>query len=142
MPRGGQRSGTPGKAYPARSDMHQPVKVAPGGQYGSRTKLEQAQKAVPLPTAGSAQGAPPAPPQAQQGGAPAALPGQLPFDRASARPTEPITAGLPVGAGPGPEALTTAGPAADDVGAQLRALYALHPTNDILRLIELHDQGY
>jgi hypothetical protein len=33
-------------------------------------------------------------------------------------------------------------PQNDTVGNTLRALYAQNPTNDILRLLELHDRGY
>jgi len=36
-------------------------------------------------------------------------PGILPFLHPSNRPNEPVTAGLPTGAGPGPEALTGVG---------------------------------
>lgn len=139
MARGGSRTGTPGKSYGNRSDL-QGVKVATGQPYGVAQQLENAQRAIPLrqTTAVPAPSPNPAPP----GAGPAAMPGQMPFDRPTERPDEPVTAGIPEGAGQGPEALTTVGPATDDVGAQLRALYAMTPNNDILRLIELHDNGY
>ena len=50
------------------------------------------------------QRAPPA-----QGLPPVSGPGILPFLHPSNRPNEPVTAGLPTGAGPGPEALTGVG---------------------------------
>lgn len=62
----------------------QPVRTGPSQQYGQSAELERAQEAVPLPDL---------------------EPGQLDFQRPTERPDEPITAGLPFGAGPGPEAL-------------------------------------
>ena len=41
--------------------------------------------------------------------APRSGPGILPFLHPTNRPNEPVTAGLPTGAGPGPEALTGVG---------------------------------
>lgn len=74
---------------------------------------------------------------------PPALAGQQDFTRPTERPDEPVTAGLPTGPGPGPEALgVMSQPQLDEVGQQLRNLYAAAPNNDLLRLIELHDQGY
>ncbi len=139
MPRGGARQGAPGKAYSNRQDMNQPVRVASGQQYGQRQALEQAQKAVPLPQQNT-----PAPPgnQPSPDMGMAQLPGANPFTRPTERPSEPVTAGLPIGPGPGPEALTTVAPAQDQVGDVLRMLYAQNPNNDLLRLVELHDHGY
>lgn len=135
MARGGSRNGKPGTAYGNRSDL-QAAKAPTGMPYGEHAASIEAQKAIPLPNT---------PPVSAPGQAPTqgALPAALgDFTRATERPTEPITAGLAVGPGPGPEALTTVGPASDQVGMQLRALYRQNPTNDILRLIELHDNGY
>lgn len=103
MPRGGARQGKPGAAYSNRSDL-QPVKVAPGQQYGKGVAQREAQQAVPMagrpamPPAAPA--APPRPPM------PGMAPGDVtPLDAPTTRPNEPVTAGLSVGAGPGPEAL-------------------------------------
>ncbi len=143
MARGGQRAGRPGTAYSNRSDLHQPVKVADGGEYGSRKMLAQAQQVVPLPQQPPipAAGGPPsaaggaAPPPAPQ---PGLTPGELDFERASERPDEPVTAGLPVGPGPGPEALNL-GPTSTDPAVVLQSMYQNVPearNNDVLRLIE------
>lgn len=58
--RGGRRTATnpapvsgPG-ALSQRTDKAQPVRVAPGGPYGSRQRLENQQKAAPLPDTASA----------------------------------------------------------------------------------------
>jgi hypothetical protein len=121
MPRrGGRRAGTPGTAYGARTDLNQqrtlPVQTAPAQQYGQGAAQTIAQQAVPMATAPvpavSAQMSPPAPvtptpPAGAGGGAPAP---RGPFDRPTERPGEPVTAGLPVGPGPGPEALGMAPP--------------------------------
>lgn len=116
--RGGYRQGTPGVAYPQRTDLNedrQPVRVASGQPYGQRQAQEAAQRAVPLPAA---------PPVA--------------FDRPTEYPTEPLTAGLPVGPGPGPEALALPFGLTEDerLVAQLRGLYARFPNRDLARLLD------
>ncbi len=108
--------------------------------YGAHQAEIQAQQAVPLqnvPAPGPA--SPPSPTPAGMPSSPVQL-GD--FTRPTERPTEPVTAGLPMGPGPGPEALTSGGPAADQIGLQLRSLYQQNPNNDLLRLIQLHDNGY
>lgn len=143
MARGGRRVGTPGTAYPNRTDLHQPVKAAPGGEYGSVTQLRNAQKVIPLPDAN-----PPMPPPAAAGtpappgGGGGVAPGDINFTAPTNRPNEPVTAGLPIGPGPGPEALGM-GPAATDPSIVLRAMYRNVPearNNDVLRLIEALDK--
>lgn len=130
------------------------AKVPTGLPYGGRSAALTAEAAVPI--AGNSGALTPlapqaAPPGAQPPGAPAPADQnqlaqavqnyQAPTGNLlapSQRPSEPVTAGLPSGPGPGPGVLPT-GP--DVVGAQLRALYAVSPSPDILRLIELHDLG-
>lgn len=137
MPRngqGGRRQGAPGKAYPNRTDMNQnrqPVTVASGQPYGARQEQVAAQRALPLPAAPPV----PAPPPP----APGALPGgRGPFTRPTEYPNEPLTAGMSIGPGPGPEAL--AGNLAlspdDAVLADLMGLYRVYPNRDLARLIE------
>lgn len=132
MPRGGYRRGAPGKAYAQRTDMNQnrqPVQAAAGQAYGERQAQEQAQRAVPLPAAPPVQTPPPS-------SAPGALPGSFgDFLRPTERPNEPLTAGLPVGPGPGPEAVRVAPNPQGDVEAQILALYRQSPNNDLLRLL-------
>jgi hypothetical protein len=89
--------GTSGGAYSNRADLAQPVQAPSGLAYGERQALEEAQAAQPLPA-------------------------QVPFDRIlaaaqghqfspvslnapSTRPNEPVTHGLSVGPGGGPEVL-------------------------------------
>lgn len=109
--RGGARTGTPGKNYTNRSDLNTnrgalPVMAATGQQYGKATAQREAQRALPM-------GAPPPPAVGPVASSPATgptvpgqLPGQLvPLDAPSQRPNEPVTAGVPVGAGGGPELL-------------------------------------
>lgn len=136
MARGGRRVGTPGKAYSNRTDMHQPIQVAPGGEYGSATALKQGQQVVPLPTANVV-----APPSSQVQAAPVA-PGDINFEAPTQRPNEPVTNGLPVGAGQGPEALGI-GVGPNDPATLLRSMYVNIPqaqNNDVLRLIEMFDK--
>ncbi len=94
----------------------QPVMVASGQAYGQRQAQVEAQQAVPLPALA----------QPQPGGWQQALtaaqqmvpPGQG-FAAPTARPGEPITAGLAVGAGPGPEILPSYRPSKGDIFRQL-----------------------
>ena len=115
MARGGKRQGKPGGGYTNRSDLAVPGKplpvVSPKDQtYGQRTSLENAQRTVPMASQ-------PAIPPARPAGPPGQPPGPMlaPPDPAghlmnpTARPNEPVTAGLPSGPGPGPEAMTGLG---------------------------------
>jgi hypothetical protein len=63
----------------------------------------------------------------------------VPLDAPTQRPDEPLTAGLPVGAGPGPEVLGALGGGGEDVATQLRAIYARFPNEDLRSLLELID---
>lgn len=108
--RGGARQGTPGVAYPQRTDMQAPkqaVTVGHSAQYGQATALAGAQQAVPLPNNAAATQ------QAMQPGSDPRVMGQqvaagvdlaaeagAPVFRPSDRPHEPVTAGAPLGAGP------------------------------------------
>lgn len=131
MPRGGRRNGKPGASYPNRSDLaKQPVRTAPGQPYGAAGKQADAQRAIPLPstptpspTAPAPQNAPFAPPEPGLLGAP------------TARPSEPVTAGLPIGAGPGPEAINAPGLHNASID-QLRALYQAFPVEEVRQIIE------
>lgn len=93
----------------------QPVRTAPSQEYGSRVRQERMQQVQPLPQRPPVPSAPP-----------------TPLWAASQRPQEPVTAGLAVGAGPGPEVLPGG---SDPTVMRLRALYALHPDPDLRRLL-------
>lgn len=138
MARGGRRTGTPGKAYGARTDLHQPPRAPSGGQYGSVKASIDAQKVVPLPTANQPPVQQPTPQQA----APMVAPGDLDFEAPTNRPNEPVTTGLPIGPGAGPEVLDLPDDQAN-TAMQLRAIYTNIPAarnNDLLRLVELAEQ--
>jgi len=118
MPPGGTRVGKPGATYSNRSDLNT----------GDRTYGDNVNKATVAASTPNTQ----VPPEAM------VRPGQLTsLDAPSQRPNEPITAGLPMGAGPGPEALSAlpARGASDDL-FELRALYRMFPNEDLRRLIE------
>lgn len=107
MARGGRRDGVRGTKYPNRSDLAEHTKPLPAvaakdQQYGKAGEQIAGQRIVPMaPPPGVAAGAP------STAGSPSrVLPGsQGPFDRPSERPDEPLTTGVPVGAGAGPEVL-------------------------------------
>jgi hypothetical protein len=130
MARGGRRAGTPGKAYSNRTDLQGPQ--APTGlPYGDRAKLIAAQKAVPAGPAPAPMPAAPAGPPPSQPGAAGPAPGSLPFTHPTQRPGEPVTAGLPLGPGPGPEALTmNQGNPQDPIYQAVAALDALGSSAD------------
>jgi hypothetical protein len=71
----------------------------------------------------------------------AAGPAPAPADlyRATERPDEPMTHGLPVGPGAGPEALRVTGAAnpamTDPLAIQLRALYSKYPSQELADLL-------
>ena len=147
MARGGARTGTPGKTYGNRSDLTQPIRAVNNEPYGQKQALLAAQKAIPLPSEQGA--AAPSPSQATMpvgtaaAPGPPVLPGQNDFTRPTDRPAEPVTAGLPIGPGPGPEALSANTQAPPDlIGAQLRAVFAQYPNDDLLRVMALHEQGH
>lgn len=90
--RGGARTGTPGTAYPNRTDLA--GSVATGQPYGHAAAQLDAQSIVPMGT-----------PSVPAASTPASwpLPGAAgPLDRPTERPGEPVTAGVGVGPGPGP----------------------------------------
>lgn len=109
----------------------QPVRVAPGGPYGSRQAMVAQQQAAPMREGGPVT-PPPGGPGA--GAAPAVNPaeGLDPFGP-SRRPSEPATAGAATGPGSG-------APSADQTSLEL--LQFLLPTNpELLPLIEELDAG-
>jgi len=106
--RGGARQGTSGTAYSNRTDLNSPISTVPNQEYGMATAQREAQRAVPMgespvsaptptPTVASSMRDP------NRNATPA--PGTLPLFQATNRPQEPVTAGIPVGPGAGPEAM-------------------------------------
>ena len=137
MPRarqGGPRVGTVGQSYPNRSDLAEarplPIARIPGQTYGAETAQAALQRVTPMggtpvATAPGSSGPGAAPAPAPTGPAP----GSLPFLHPTNRPSEPVTAGLPRGPGPGPEALGALQPQqnAGQVVAQLASSPAASP---------------
>jgi hypothetical protein len=110
----------------------QPVRVATGQPYGSAQASAQAQTAVPLP---NAQQPPVSPDLVAQQLAQQTPPPEAPIHAPSQRPHEPLTAGLPMGPGAGPEVLARGpGMEASLVGT-LRGLYQTNPNSDLAALI-------
>lgn len=89
----------------------QPISTVPGQPYGAAAEQQQAQQIAPMSGGGL-------PPPAGAGGGDlmamlqqhvAGAPQRGPLVRPTERPNEPVTAGLPMGPGAGPEALTGVG---------------------------------
>lgn len=105
---------------PARNtqDNTQAVRRIPGVDYGEQQALTEQQQAAPLPKDST--------PQAQA--APRKAMPQMDVFAATARPTEPVTSGLPFGPGVGPEQT-------QDVNTLLYEIYALTNDPSILNLM-------
>ena len=103
--RGGPRQGTPGRGYSNRTDMGQNYDMAAGSPAsGGIVAPEQTANQLPI------------------------SPDELPsIGTPSARPSEPITAGLPMGAGPGMEAMTNYDPRLTETQALKKWLPLLEP---------------
>lgn len=101
----------------------QPIQSAKSVVQGDRQRRETAQSVMPLP----AQGGPPPPGTLTSLTAP------------TERGAEPVTTGLPLGPGAGPEALVS--PAAvDDALWELRALAQRFPSRDMARIIAMAEE--
>lgn len=74
----------------------QPVRQLTDAAYGEQASFRQAQQGAPMVNTAN-------PATAMPAAAPGA--GVVPLDAPTERPDEPVTAGAPVGAGPGPEVL-------------------------------------
>ena len=127
-------------AYPNRTDLTAPdtgkqlaTAGIPGGQYGDEARQQAEQRSVPqgsteIPTSPSgAVAAATSAPGATEDTNPLPLsnllpqPGSMPFLHPTNRPNEPVTAGLPIGPGPGPSSLRTPPPLVADTLATLAA---------------------
>lgn len=123
-------------AYANRTDLNNAAQkvarqVAPGQTYGKATQQMEAQRAVPM-------GQSPVEMQGQQ--QVFATPGEAgPLTRPSERPTEPITAGAPFGAGAGPEAMpfqvTPSTGSKADLSERVRIIASLYPNPALLGLL-------
>lgn len=112
MPRGGKRRGTPGKGYNNRTDL--------GMQY-----MSQDQAGMATPAAGGVE-----PPPTQQM-TPPIYPEDIPnLTDPTSRPNEPISDGLSLGPGRGPEALVNRDPRAAETMRLKKWLPLLDPYVD------------
>jgi hypothetical protein len=101
-----------------------------GQTYGQAGQQQASQRAVrpgPPPTEGGMGG-----------------PGPLPLTRPTERPSEPVTAGAPVGAGGGMEAIEPIGVqpgSPEDTLLRLRAIVSRYPSAALLQLLYDMEQG-
>lgn len=122
MPRGGERAGVPGEQYSNRADLQTQPRTA--GQEKVYGDVAQQQAVQRTPDAA----VPPPPGSLQSLTAP------------SDRPNEPLTTGLPIGPGAGPDALSPM-PVRDDALYDLRAMLAQFPEyTGLARLIALAEE--
>lgn len=106
MPRGGRRQGTPGKAYTNRTDM--------GIDYNMQQDATPAAGGVQAPR--------------EQAPMLSIYPEDVPnLTDPTARPAEPLTDGLPIGMGRGPEALMGRDPRMPETSQLKRWLPLLDP---------------
>lgn len=121
--------GGPSSPVGRRPPSRQPMRTPTGGKYGAGVAAERAQRGAPLPQAQPPAGGQPAIAAAPDRFAQAleAAKGmafeEVPISARSERPMEPVTAGLPIGPGPGPEVLgRTGAPGVADTLARLAAV--------------------
>ena len=111
-------------AYAQRTDLNSSAMTP---QYGGIKALADAQKAVPMGASPAA-----AAPQIQR-----PVPGAAgPLTRPTERPLEPITAGANFGPGPNAMQAGIPIPRGDQALAELRAIYAMYPNDDLADLID------
>lgn len=122
MPRkgkGGPRSGNPGTAYTNRTDLAadtQPVAVPTGQPYGEAGRQQAAMSQIGVPDLQGMLGS---------------MPG---LTDPSQRPEEPLTAGMPMGSGPGIDPMRGALQESGGVGL-LRRLIAANPDPELFALL-------
>lgn len=116
----------------------QPISTPKNQEYGVAKAQRDAQRIQPL--AGKPEGN-------KRSGAttntplPGMAPGQIPtLTDPTTRPNEPLTAGLPIGMGPGPSALSTAAFGPQELSV-LRGVYLQFPNDDLRRMIEWTEQN-
>jgi hypothetical protein len=108
------------------------IQAATGQTYGEAGKQIAAQQAVPMGGA---------PTDVAQTATPRPVPGTLgALTRATERPSEPITAGAPFGAGPSPFAAGIPMPTSANASAmaEIRAIAQLYGTDDLLDLLDAY----
>lgn len=110
----------------------QPIRLASGGKYGDRKASQAQQSAAPMA------GGSPLPQPAAGGGAPSPVSPPAPIDAfaPTARPDEPITAGMPFGPGRG-----SLGMLPTDPDEALRIAYSMFRHPDIAELLADRAQG-
>ena len=134
---GGARQGQTGRPYPNRADLRtQKISVPPSNEYGQGEQLRRSQQAVPMAGA-------PAGPQAAGGAGPFDLSAITrvsatpTLGQPSARPDEPITAGMSFGPGRTPQpGQRPRDFASDDMVDRLRAIYLQYPTPELAELLD------
>lgn len=115
MPRGGKRQGTQGKGYSNRIDLG--MDYAPGGNpaTGGQTAPAEQRQFIP-PMIGAD-----------------AVPN---IGDPTARPDEPVTAGMRGGPGPGPEAMPPRPPnPSDPIKQVIQAMMLVTPNPDLVRVL-------
>lgn len=137
MPRGGYRKPSKPAAFSGvgrdskRTDggpmdmakKQQPIRPLPAnGQYGARAASVQQQSSAPMAAA-----------------APVELPKLSGLFDPTARPNEAVTSGSPIGAGPGPEALTVPN-TTPSVTSTLRRLAQVDETGDVEYVLNMLNQ--
>lgn len=124
MPRGGKRQGTPGKGYSNRTDLA--VDPNMGQNTAASGGMTAPAQAAAIPQARFV----PPPVGADQ----------VPNIGDPTDMQEPITAGLPMGPGPGPEAVgPLPPPPTDPVREAVQALMLVSPNPDLIRVLNRLD---
>ena len=122
-------------AMSRRTDGRQPVRYMSGGPYGEGQEMMDLQSSAPMAEAPSPT------PRARRAAAPTAPAGDgmnvTPLFAPTQRPDEPLTAGAPFGAGPGPSMVAAPN---GKLAATLRKLVASDDSGSIARLLAMAER--
>jgi hypothetical protein len=100
-----------------KNASRQPIREMPSQEYGDRAAMTALQGSAPINATPS-------------------MIRPTPLSAPSERPDEPVTAGAPFGAGPGPEALPIPPAMEDEVAQTILALASIYPDPDLARLVD------
>jgi hypothetical protein len=121
---------------PSVDNPRQAARYISGQEYGEGQVINEIAQAAPLAAA------------PDQGTTAPGMRRPIPISEPSMYPDEPVTTGLPFGAGTGPEVLSPMqnidgmAPEVDDVADIIKAMYIVTPSPELRRLVmQLREQG-
>lgn len=136
----------PRKARPQRTDLTLPKVTVPGQDYGKQQAQMNAMQAVPMASQAQPMSQPAAPTQQAAPEAPPSVPppkfSQLKYLHPTEHPDLPMTHGLPIGPGAGPEAMGQFASAHASLSATMESLaHGPYGTPELTQVAQLIQQA-